>query len=138
MEDSEATIKELRSIVDDLWKKGYPNKDSEMVANLYHEKFNLVDDEGSVFSKADEVAYVAEYGDQYQNFSYEIETACLYENGTAVISANCRFLGVDSGGAFSTEYVQSLTFSRIDGSWKIIYSQVSGVKEERIESAPTN
>lgn len=136
IENVEATMEELNKIIDDLWSNGYPNRDTALVSSLYHPKFNLVDDEGSVFTKEDELSYVLDYGDQYANFSYEITNVCVYENGTAVANADCKFLGTSVDGAFSTEYLQSLTFSKINGEWKIIYSQVSGVTEKAIPNAP--
>ena len=136
-EDSQVVVDEVTSLTNRLWKEGYPSKDTVLVDDLYHPKFNLVDDEGSVFTKDAELSYVRDYGDQYENFTFTIDKVHNYGNGSAVVSASCKFSGTDVGGqVFITEYYQSLTFSRFPEGWKIIYSQVSGVKETIVESAP--
>ena len=90
---------------------------------------------GTIYTKEKELTYIAEYGDQYQNFNYTIESVSFYENGTAVAFTRCRFMGQDGQGSFATNYVQTMTLSSLNGSWKILYSQVSGVREERIPMA---
>ncbi len=135
--DSEEIIDELKALTNKLWIDGYSRKDSSLVSELYHPKFQLVDDEGSVFSKGEELAYVAQYGDQYKNFTFTVDKVNIFASGAAEVSANCKFSGTDVGGqVFVTEYYQSLTYSKFPEGWKIIYSQVSGVKETTIEAAP--
>ena len=137
LENPEETVKQLRILVGKLWSEGYPNKDTALVSSLYHPDFKLADDEGTVFDRSSEMKYVADYGDAYENFSFDIENICLYENGTAVVFAKCRFMGTNlDGSIFSKEYLQSLTFSTINQEWKIVYSHVSGVKDETYADAP--
>ena len=132
LKESTLVQQELSDLTQKLWVTGYPSKDTSLVSDLLHEEFHLVDDEGSVFSKTDELAYVYNYGDQYQSFSYEIENIWVYEKGVSVLIAKCKFSGSDDLGAFATEYKQSITFSQVGNSWKIIASQVSGVEETRL------
>ena len=129
--DKNIARQQLIELTQELWKSGYVNKDVNLVSGLLHEDFKLVDDEGSVFSKEKELSYVADYGDQYEHFSFEIVQVDVFGNGTGIVRTDCKFSGSDSESAFTTKYTQSLTFAQIGGEWKLIYSQVSGVEEER-------
>ncbi len=124
--------KVLESLANALWKEAYVNRDANLASELFGEHFILVDDEGSVFSKGDELAYIAEYGDQYKNFSFTIEQIYFSANTTGILIAACKFRGDDSTGLFETTYRQSLICSNLDTNWKVVYSHVSGVEETRL------
>ena len=90
-----------------------------------------------ILNKEDEINYVGSQGDAYENFSYEISSINLFENGTAIAYMNCRLTGVDLDGAYVTTYFQSCTMVKIENEWKVVGYHVSGVNDERIENAPT-
>lgn len=134
--DIESASSDLNTMVGQLWNEGYPNQDTALVSSLFHPSFVFVDDEGVIISRDEELAYVSNYGNQYANFSFEISKTIIDNSGTGVVFAKCRFLGTDGEGAFATNFLQALTFVKKESTWQILYSHVSGVKEERFANAP--
>lgn len=122
-----------------LWPKAYGEQDTVLLDQILHEKFQLIDDEGSKFSKADEMEYVSKYGPSYDSFEFEVKRLDIFENGTAMVSGVGTMKGIDMNGqAYVTTYQSSNVLVKENGVWKAINSHVSGVKEEVYENAPTN
>lgn len=121
-----------------LWPKAYNEQDTALLNQILHEKFQLIDDEGSKFSKADEMEYVSKYGPSYDSFVFEIKRLDIFENGTAMISGEGTIKGINiAGQAYVTTYQSSNTIIKVDGKWKAISSHVSGVSEVVYENAPS-
>lgn len=113
------------------WPKAYSEQDTALLSKLLHDDFEMMDDNGDVFSKADEMEYVAKYGPSYNEFDFQITRLSLFPNGTAVVSGIGTMKGIDAGEAYITTYKSSNTLVKQAGEWKAINSHVSGVKEER-------
>ena len=133
-EDDESRIREIQMT---LWQKAYDEQDTVLMDQLFHDDFQLVDDNGDTYSKEDEMTYVANYGPTYDEFAFDILSLNLVENGTAVIFGKGTMKGVDSGEAYITTYKVTNVLVKENGDWKAISSHVSGVKEERFPMAPT-
>lgn len=113
-----------------LWPKAYGDQDTILLDRLLHDDFQLIDDNGDKYSKADELAYIAKYGPSYDEFAFEISRLDLFENGTAVVSGTGIMKGVSGAEAYITKYQSSNVMIKVSGEWKMINSHVSGVKEE--------
>lgn len=134
--DDYETLHNLKTV---LWAKAYGEQDTVLLDQILHEKFQLIDDEGSKFSKADEMEYVSKYGQSYDSFEFEVKRLDIFENGTAMVSGEGTMKGIDMAGqAYVTTYQSSNVLIKENGKWKAINSHVSGVKEEVFENAPTN
>ena len=131
--EDEATLREFKTV---LWPKAYGEQDTVLLDQLLHEDFQMIDDNGDLYTKADEQEYIANYGPSYDEFDYEITRLDIFDNGTAVISGTGTMKGVEGGEAYITKYKSSNVLVKINGEWKAISSHVSGVKEERFPMAP--
>lgn len=134
-ENDESAVKEIQMI---QWQKAYDEQDTVLLGKIFHEKFQLVDDNGDTYSKSDEMEYVANYGPTYDEFDFEIINVNLLANGTATIFGKGTMKGIDSGEAYITNYKVTNVFVKENGQWQAISSHVSGVKEERFPMAPAN
>lgn len=134
---SDGDYETLENLITVLAPKAYDEQDTASLSRILHEKFQLTDDEGSKFSKADEMEYVAKYGPSYDSFEYEVKRLEMYDNGTAVISGEGTLKGINiQGQAYITTYQTTDVLIKENGSWSVISSHVSGVKEEVYENAP--
>ncbi|MEP0984993.1 nuclear transport factor 2 family protein [Ekhidna sp.] len=131
--EDEAILREFKTV---LWPKAYAEQDTALLNSMLHEEFELVDDNGDKYTKADELEYISNYGPTYDEFDFEITRLDIFENGTAVISGTGTMKGVDGAEAYITTYKSSNVVVKVDGQWKAINSHVSGVKEERFPMAP--
>ncbi|MEM6643401.1 MAG: nuclear transport factor 2 family protein [Bacteroidota bacterium] len=127
----------LRAFKTELWGKAYDEQDTVLLSKLLHENFLLVDDNGDTYSKADEIEYISNYPPSYSTFEYEIDRIQIFDNGTAVVFGKGIMKGEDADGVYITTYKSSNTLIKVDGDWQAINSHVSGVKEERIQDAPS-
>lgn len=124
----EATLQEFKTV---LWPKAYREQDTALLNQLLHDEFEMVDDNGDKYTKADELTYIANYPPSYDEFSFEITRLDLFDNGTAVVSGTGTMKGMNSvTEAYITTYKSSNILIKVDGQWKAINSHVSGVKEE--------
>ncbi len=133
-ENDEAILREFKTV---LWPKAYGEQDTVLLDQLLHEDFQMIDDNGDTYTKADELEYIANYGPSYDEFNFEIIRLDIFDNGTAVISGEGTMKGVEAGEAYITKYKSSNILVKVDGKWKAINSHVSGVKEEKFPMAPT-
>jgi hypothetical protein len=132
-DDDEATLREFKTV---LWPKAYADQDTALLNSMLHEEFELVDDNGDKYTKADELEYISKYGPTYDEFDFEITRLDIFDNGTAVISGTGTMKGVDGAEAYITTYKSSNVVIKVDGQWRAINSHVSGVKEDRFPMAP--
>ena len=127
--------KTVENIVKVLSPKAYDEQDTALLNQILHDKFQLTDDEGSRFSKEDEMEYASKYGPSYDSYEYEIKKISLFENGTAHISGEGTIKGINVvGQAYVTTYKTSDVLIKENGNWMMISSHVSGVKEEVYEN----
>ncbi|WP_370086766.1 nuclear transport factor 2 family protein [Ekhidna sp.] len=132
-DDDEATLREFKTV---FWPKAYAEQDTMLLNQLLHDDFQMIDDNGDSYTKADEMEYISNYGPSYNEFDYEITRLDIFENGTAVISGTGTMKGVEGAEAYITKYKSSNSLVKVNGKWKAISSHVSGVKEERFPMAP--
>ncbi|MEP1094885.1 MAG: nuclear transport factor 2 family protein [Cyclobacteriaceae bacterium] len=111
--------------------KAYEEQDTVLLDKILHEKYQLVDDGGEVYSKASEMDYVSKYGPSYDSFMYTIQKLEIFENGTAMMFGIGSIAGSDTQGSYSQTYKSTDVFLKEGGRWKAITTHVSGVKEVR-------
>ncbi|MEO9484788.1 MAG: nuclear transport factor 2 family protein [Ekhidna sp.] len=139
-DEDEALLRAFKTV---SWPKAYGEQDTVLLDELLHDDFQMIDDNGDIYTKADELAYVANYGPSYDEFDFEITRLDIFENGTAIISGVGTMKGVEAGvpgqpgQAYITKYKSSNVLIKVDGKWRAISSHVSGVKEEKFPMAPT-
>lgn len=113
------------------FKKAYEEQDTVLLNEILHDSYQLVDDGGEVYSKNDEMAYVAQYGPSYETFTYDILSLEVYENGTASMFGKGTITGSDIEGNYTQSYKETDVFVKEEGTWRAVTTHVSGVKEIR-------
>ena len=131
-DEDESALREFKTV---LWPKAYGEQDTVLLDRILHEDFQLIDDGGAKYSKADELEYISNYGPSYDEFEFEITRLDLFDNGTAVVTGEGTMKGVNGTEAYITKYQSSNVLIKVDGQWKAINSHVSGVKEETFPMA---
>ncbi|MEO1254656.1 MAG: nuclear transport factor 2 family protein [Bacteroidota bacterium] len=131
-DQDEVILREFKTV---KWPKAYSEQDTVLLDELLHEDFQMIDDNGDKYSKADEMKYVGNYGPSYNEFNFEITRLDIFDNGTAIISGTGTMKGVEGAEAYITRYKSSNTLVKEDGKWRAVNSHVSGVKEERFPMA---
>jgi len=114
-----------------LWPKAYREQDTTLLDSLLDDSFQMIDDQGGWYKKADEIAWISKNKPSYERFHYEIKRLDIYRNGTAVISGIGHMEGTDKEGkSYHTTYHSSNVLIKLDGEWKAINSHVSGIKRD--------
>jgi hypothetical protein len=122
---SDATAAELRRLKEVEWPKAYREQDTVLLDRILHPDFEMVDAEGHVYRKQDEMEWIRTHTWSVDSFRYEIKRLQQWPNGTAIVSGVGHML-TDSS---ETTYWSSNVFIRTDGHWRAISSHVSGVNE---------
>ncbi|MEP5614176.1 MAG: nuclear transport factor 2 family protein [Cyclobacteriaceae bacterium] len=128
---SDQDIRTLTDLKIVSFAKAYEEQDTVLLDQILHEKYQLVDDGGEVYSKASEMDYVSKYGASYDSFEFTIQKLDVFENGTAMIFGLGSIAGSDIQGSYSQTYKSTDVFVKEGGKWKAITTHVSGVKEIR-------
>ena len=116
--DDEATLRHFKTV---LWPQAYRNQDVDLLDQLLHDSFQMIDDEGNNSDKAKELKWIATNAWDPGAFEYRIERLDIYNGDTAVIAG--------TGVAEKYTYISSNVLIREDGKWQAIASHVSGYKE---------
>ena len=114
--NDEETLRHFKTI---LWPQAYRTGDAELLDRMLHDSFEMVDADGNVSTKADEIEYVKNNEWDPGVFEYRIERLSIYDNGTAVIAGE--------GVASAYSYRSSNVLVKDAGEWRAVSSHVSGV-----------
>ena len=122
---------ELREIKEVFWPKAYREGDVALLDKILAKEFEMVDDEGKVSTKREELDYIRKNRPTYKSFQFEITRLQVFENRTAVVSGTGRleFDATSKEKAHSIQYKSSNIFIERDGRWQAIASHVSGIKK---------
>lgn len=115
----------LRYLKEVEWPKAYREQDTVLLDRILRDDFAMIDAEGNVFRKADEMDWIRKNAMRVDSFRYAIERLEIWPNGTAIVSGKGHMLDDST----ATVYSSSNVFIRTDGLWRAISSHVSGVKE---------
>ena len=129
--DIEKESPSVQKVIEEQWPAAYEDQDTVLLSQILHTTFRLVDDQGQIYKKSDEMAYVAQYGTSYDTYSFDISQLEVYSNGTAKVLGKGSIIGSDVDGSYSLSYQASYSLIKENGRWQVIHNHVSGVKEER-------
>ena len=116
---STADEAELRRIKTELWPKAYREQDTELLGQLLHESFQLIDADGNRSNRARELEWVAANAWDPGEFEYRIERLDIYDGRWAIVAGE--------GVASEYSYRSSNVLIKKDGRWQAVASHVSGV-----------
>ena len=106
------------------WPKAYREQDTFLLDSLLGDDFQMIDNSGKWFGKADELEWIKENAMENDSFWYEIKRLDVLPNGTAMICGTGHIID-DS---IKSIYQSSNVLVKRDGAWKAIASHVSGFK----------
>lgn len=118
-------LQRLRYLKEVEWPKAYREQDAVLLDRILREDFQLIDQAGGRYSKADEISWIKEHAMEHDSFYYEIKRLDVYPNGTAVVAGTGHIFN-DTTYAI---YESSNVLIKENDEWKAILSQVSGYKE---------
>lgn len=126
------TDRELLTYLKEVeWPKAYREQDVALLDRILAKEFQLISNDGTWTTKADELAYVRESKPAYDSFRFEIKRLEIFENQTAVVAGQGHIYVKDEEGRSTyTTYQSSNILIKRNGNWKAINSHVSGIKEE--------
>jgi len=119
--------RQLRYLKEVEWPMAYGAQDTVRLARILHDDFQMIDAEGNVFTKADELGWIKKNEWKVDSFRYEIKRLETWPNGTAIVSGVGHMLSDST----ASTYWSSNVFIKTDGMWRAISSHVSGVKETK-------
>ncbi len=113
------------------WPKAYREQDVALLDRILAKEFQMISDDGSWSTKAQELAYVKGNKPSYDSFRFEIKRLDIFENNTAVVAGKGHIYAKDQSGKKTyTTYMSSNILIKRDGLWKAISSHVSGIKSQ--------
>lgn len=119
--------RQLRYLKEVEWPKAYGEQDTLLLDRILRDEFQMIDAEGNVFTKADELDWITQNEWAVDSFRYEIKRLETWPNGTAIVSGVGHMLSDST----ASTYWSSNVFIKTDGMWRAISSHVSGVKETK-------
>ncbi|MDX1476295.1 MAG: nuclear transport factor 2 family protein [Saprospiraceae bacterium] len=131
IEPDVATLRHLKEV---LWPQAYREQDTSLLDQILAAEFQLIDDQGNVYNKADELAYIQQHKPSYDTFRFEITRLDIFENGTAIVSGIGHITGKDDLGAYVTTYRSSNVLIKRASLWKAVASHVSGINKQHVKS----
>ena len=108
----------LRNFKTVLWPQAYRTQDVELLDQLLHDSFEMIDDEGNRSTKNEELDYIKNNQWNPGEFEYRIERLEIYKGSFAVIDG--------TGIAEKYTYKSSNVLVKEDGVWRAVASHVSG------------
>ncbi len=120
-EDSDEDI--LRNFKTVLWPQAYRTQDVQLLDEMLHPSFQMLDDAGNRSNKAEELNYIKNNHWNPENFVYTIERLDIYESRFAVIDG--------TGETTSYHYKSSNYLIKENGKWRAIGSHVSGFEDKQ-------
>ncbi|MEY2496071.1 MAG: hypothetical protein QOJ45_2563 [Verrucomicrobiota bacterium] len=120
---------ELKTI-EQQWLDAYMKSDAAFIKNLEAEDYTIVESDGSVTTKAEDIKSVTDK-------KFVLKSATMSDFKCRMIGDNCacvttmlKMSGSDEGKEFSGNYRGVDVFEKKDGKWQAVYSQLSKVKKE--------
>ncbi|WP_223787422.1 nuclear transport factor 2 family protein [Marinicella meishanensis] len=117
--DDAAQLKHLKLT---LWPQAYRSQDAELLAQILHPQFQMIDAGGQTTTRQQELQYVKDNPWTAVNFQYHIERLEVFAGHTAVVSGR--------GETDTYQYHSSNVLIKQDGRWQAIASHVSGFQRK--------
>jgi ketosteroid isomerase-like protein len=121
---------ELKKI-EEQWLDAYMKSDASFLKNLETDDYTIVEPDGTVSTKADDVKSVAD-----KKFVLKTATMSDYKcrmlgDNYAVVTAALKMSGSDDGDEFSGDFRALDVFEKKDGKWMAVASQLTKVQKEK-------
>ena len=117
--EDEETLRHFKTV---LWPQAYRTQDTELLGQLLHESFQMIDNAGNRSTRQKELNWVANNAWNPGAFEYRIERLDIYDGRMAIIDG--------TGDAEKYRYKSSNVLIKEDGRWRAVASHVSGYQEK--------
>ena len=117
--DDEQTLRHFKTV---LWPQAYRTQDVELLDQLLHDSFEMIDAEGKRSTKQAELDYVKNNKWDPGSFEYRIERLKIYDGAFAIIDG--------TGLAEKYTYKSSNVLIKENGEWRAVASHVSGFQKK--------
>jgi hypothetical protein len=118
----EAALRHLKTV---LWPQAYRSQDTELLARILDDSFQMIDAEGNRSDKHKELAWLAENTWNPGAFEYRIERLDIYDAMWAIVDG--------TGIAEKYSYKSSNVLIKRGGQWRAVASHVSGFREVGVD-----
>lgn len=120
---------QLRRIKTVLWPKAYAEQDTALLNQILADEFQMIDDQGKSFAKAEELDWITHHRISHDSFDYYIKRLDIWDNHTAIVAGMGRATGQNEEGGYQLQYYSSNVFIKREGRWQAVASHVSGVQK---------
>lgn len=121
---------ELKAI-SQQWLDAYQKSDAAFLKNLYADDYFVVEPDGAVTSKAEDIKSVTDK-------TFVLKTATMSDfkcrmmgENSACVTALLKLTGTAEGQEFSGDYRALDVFEKKDGKWMAVVSQVTKVQKDK-------
>jgi ketosteroid isomerase-like protein len=121
---------ELKTI-EEKWLDAYMKSDASFLKNLEAEDYMIIEPEGVVGTKSDDVKSVTDKKFVLKSATMsEFKCRMIGEN-VAIVTAMLKMSGSDNGKEFSGDFRGMDVFEKKDGKWMAVASQLTKVEKEK-------
>ena len=120
---------ELKAI-EEQWLDAYKKSDAAFIKNLETDDYFIVEPDGSVGTKADDVKSVADKKFVLKSASMSDFKCRMLGENAAVVTATLKLSGTDDGKDFSGDFRAMDVFEKKDGKWMAVVSQMTKIEKE--------
>ena len=121
---------ELKAI-EQQWLDAYIKGDAAFLKNLEAEDYSIVDSDGTVTTKAQDVKSVTDKTFVLKSASMSDAKCRMMGDNYAVVTGMLKMSGSDEGKEFSGDYRFLDVFEKKDGKWMAVSSQLTKIKKEK-------
>ena len=123
---AEAELKALSQ----QWLDAYQKSDPTFLKNTLAEDFIVVEPDGSVGTKADDVKSVTDKKFVMKSATMSDFKCRMLGDNAAVVTMMVKLSGTDDGTEFSGDFRAMDVFEKKDGKWMAVASQITKVGKE--------
>lgn len=121
---------ELKAITQQ-WLDAYQKSDAAFLKNLYADDYFVVEPDGAVTTKADDIKSVTEKKFVLKSATTSDFKCRMMGENSACVTALLKLTGTAEGEEFSGDYRVLDVFEKKDGKWMAVVSQVTKVQKEK-------
>ncbi|HEX4641059.1 MAG TPA: nuclear transport factor 2 family protein [Chthoniobacterales bacterium] len=121
---------ELKKI-EEQWLDAYMKSDPTFIKNLEAEDYWVVEPDGNISKKADDVKSVTDKKFVLKSATMSDFKCRMIGDNCAVVTATIKMSGTDDGEEFSGDYRGTDVFEKKDGKWMAVASQLTKVSSEK-------
>jgi uncharacterized protein (TIGR02246 family) len=121
---------ELKAI-EQQWLDAYMKSDAAFIKNLEAEDYTIVEPDGTVTTKAEDVKSVTDKKFVLKSATMSDYKCRMLGDNHAVVTAALKMSGSDEGKEFSGDYRALDVFEKKDGKWMAVSSQLTKIKKEK-------